>query len=291
MIQYNELRFTPDGKFVIIDLELRNEEYLKDAYIADIVIDNHNTFVSAEFPSETPVWKLSDIDDDYYIKVKTTRDICEPILTQSGGEEVYVDGDANPSFYRIIIPVNKLGINTSGMLFVYVILDGEIHQEDLPCEYQTPCKDRKFIILQTIINWYPIYRLAMYYVKGIYNSCDIPKGFLDMILRIKAVELNIKTGHYTQAITFWKRFFETKYHDIVPDYRPNKPIDFKDYPHVAPPPHHHHHHHSARHRLLHNRDHHHHHHHHDDHHHGHHDHHDHDFKPIKPNHNCGCHGG
>ena len=48
----------------------------------------------------------------------------------------------------------------------------------------------------------------MNYVKEIEtNSCNIPKEFIDEILRYKALKLSLITGNYVQAVKYWKKFF------------------------------------------------------------------------------------
>ena len=42
------------------------------------------------------------------------------------------------------------------------------------------------------------------YLKELSNSCGIPKGFIDFILRIKALDMAIETCNYTEAIKYWE---------------------------------------------------------------------------------------
>ena len=42
------------------------------------------------------------------------------------------------------------------------------------------------------------------YLKELSNSCGIPKGFIDFILRIKALDMSIETCNYIEAIKYWK---------------------------------------------------------------------------------------
>lgn len=42
------------------------------------------------------------------------------------------------------------------------------------------------------------------YLKELGNSCVIPKGFIDFILRVKALDMAIETCNYTEAIKYWK---------------------------------------------------------------------------------------
>lgn len=42
------------------------------------------------------------------------------------------------------------------------------------------------------------------YLRELSNSCGIPKGFIDFILRIKALDMAIETCNYTEAIKYWE---------------------------------------------------------------------------------------
>ena len=44
----------------------------------------------------------------------------------------------------------------------------------------------------------------MAYLKELDNSCVIPKGFIDFILRVKALDMAIETCNYTEAIKYWE---------------------------------------------------------------------------------------
>ena len=50
----------------------------------------------------------------------------------------------------------------------------------------------------------------MRYIKELDNNCTISKGFIDMILRLKAFEMSIKTGNFTTAINQWDKLFKNK---------------------------------------------------------------------------------
>nr|DAI45531.1 MAG TPA: hypothetical protein [Bacteriophage sp.] len=48
------------------------------------------------------------------------------------------------------------------------------------------------------------------YLKELGNSCVIPKGFIDFILRLKALDMAIETCNYTEAIKYWKMLNRTQ---------------------------------------------------------------------------------
>lgn len=72
MIQYNELRITPDQKHLIIDVEVQSLEYYSDVYVGAIVIDTQKTFSETgpsskalftfEYENQKHVREIIDID-------------------------------------------------------------------------------------------------------------------------------------------------------------------------------------------------------------------------------------
>lgn len=55
MIQFNELRVTPDGKRLIVDVKVPDIKYYENIYIDTIQIDNQNTFIE-NGPSSQPLY-------------------------------------------------------------------------------------------------------------------------------------------------------------------------------------------------------------------------------------------
>lgn len=55
MIQFNELRVTPDGKRLIVDVKVPDIKYYENVYIDTIQIDNQNTFIE-NGPSSQPLY-------------------------------------------------------------------------------------------------------------------------------------------------------------------------------------------------------------------------------------------
>lgn len=51
MVTFQELRITPDGQKLIIDVSVKNASYYKDVYLGRIDIDTQDTFINTGFPS------------------------------------------------------------------------------------------------------------------------------------------------------------------------------------------------------------------------------------------------
>lgn len=194
MIQFNELRITPDSKYLIIDASIDNSSYYDNVILDRIVIDTQDTYV-ANGPSSNPIYTHK-IDYDY--TYSTPEDYsCNPVL--SGDDKAYclTQGGKNT---RLTLSAKDLGISLNdNILFVYAIATGTPAPD-------TPCGMDNSVLMNTVINLYPIYQESIKYIHELNYDCNIPRGFTDMILKYKAIELCIKTGNYTQAIKYWKKF-------------------------------------------------------------------------------------
>ena len=90
-------------------------------------------------------------------------------------------------------------INSMDMLFVYVRTKGTPAPD-------TPCGLDKETTLGTVVNMLPFYQQGMQYIRELGNTCNTPKGYTDFILKLKALEMSVKTGNYTKAIEYFNSF-------------------------------------------------------------------------------------
>lgn len=75
------------------------------------------------------------------------------------------------------------------MLFVYVLAEG-YPALDTPCGYD----NNK--VMGVVANLYSYYQSMMNGVREIDDTCEVPRHFIDSLLRFKALELSIKTCNY-----------------------------------------------------------------------------------------------
>ena len=200
MLHFNELRITQDNKYLIVDVSVDNQDYFQDVLIDSIVIDTQDTFVP-DGPSDNPIvsYKAQDFVDLTY-SIPEDCD-CNPVLVDEDKSYCFTYGTHARKNVRIQVDLSDLKINVCGtMFFVYAIAEGSVTPD-------TPPEFNKNKIIGTVTNLYPIYKQTLCYLKELNNNCEIPKGFIDMILKLKGIELCIRTGNYIQAIKFWKKFF------------------------------------------------------------------------------------
>nr|DAG89218.1 MAG TPA: hypothetical protein [Crassvirales sp.] len=182
MIQFNTLKITQDGKNLIINASVKNLSYYTNILIGSIVIDNQDTY-SASGPSSNPIYKHSFAGKD----LVTNKDIAglkNINITVSAKELLDNNGDLNDD-----------------ILYVYLIAVG------VPSA-NTPCGMDNVNTLGVALNIRPIYNNGINYIKQVESTCEIPKDFIDFILRYKALDLALKTENYIQANKYWNKFFK-----------------------------------------------------------------------------------
>lgn len=173
MIEFKELRVTPDGKTLIIDAAVKDLSYYDNVYIDSLTIDTQDTY-SESGSSTNPIF--------YY--------------------EVASVSDENKKKIRLELNSSVLGKPITGnMFFVYITVKGTPAAD-------TPCGLDNVTTLGVTADLYPFYKSSINHMKELENECEPSKNFIDSLLRFKAFELSIRTGHYTQAIKYWNKFFK-----------------------------------------------------------------------------------
>ena len=173
MVHFNELRVTSDGEHLIIDVSVLNESYYKDVYIDSVIVDTQDTYVGSG-PSSTPVYT--------YTIPETTM--------------------LNQKHLRLTLDLLDIG-SLNNLFFVYVRTKGAPTAD-------TPCGMDNITTMGTVANMYPFYQQAMNYIGELADSCTVPQDFIDYILRLKALELAVRTGNYPDAIKYFNKFFNGK---------------------------------------------------------------------------------
>ena len=115
-----------------------------------------------------------------------------------------VEGDSKN--FRIVLGNTDLDIQNN-MFFVYISTKGTPSPD-------TPCSMDNNISVGILYNKYLLYKLFMNSVKEVESECNIPKNFINNILRLKALELCLSTGNYIQAIKYWNKFFKNNKYDL-----------------------------------------------------------------------------
>ena len=95
------------------------------------------------------------------------------------------------------IDLSNYNIKSNDLLFVYIVL-GNTESYDIVNPY----------VMKTIVNLYPIYQDIMKCIRETELTCSTPEYFVDKILRLKSIDVCIRTGNYPQAIKYWNKFYK-----------------------------------------------------------------------------------
>ena len=85
------------------------------------------------------------------------------------------------------------------LFFVYVYTKGDP-------DGSTPCGMKNSVVLGIAYNKYPIYNSIIKHIKTL-DGCTPAYDFVNFFLKLKAFEISLKTGNYTKAVEFWKKFY------------------------------------------------------------------------------------
>lgn len=199
MVHFNDLRFSKNSKYLIIDAAIDSQNFYEGVLLDSIIIDNQDTFVS-NGPSSNPIYtyKVVDIDDKVYATPENYN--YSPVRVEDDSY-CLVEGTGTMKQVKLEIPLSLYGIDPyKDMLFVYVIASGTPSAD-------TPCGLDNSKIMGTVVNLKYIYDNMLCYIRQIENECKIPKNFIDSILKYKALELSVRTGNYPLAIKYWNKYF------------------------------------------------------------------------------------
>lgn len=206
MVIINELRITPDGRSLIIDASIENLVYYKDVNIAAVIVDSQDTYRSS-CPSNQAIFHHSYESED---SVVSTLDDCASVKSADSCEcnGVVTAQKYGTKHIRLILTEKELGVSLNdNIFFVYIVTSGTP-------TINTPCGMDNLWTMGVVYNPRPIYNHGMGFIRELADNCSIPKNFIDYILRFKAFELALKTGNYTLAIEYWKKFFRNRVSSI-----------------------------------------------------------------------------
>ena len=197
MVIFNECRIDKEGKNLIVDVSVDSLSYYKNIHLESITIDTDETFIE-HGPSSNPIYK-----EEFNASDSTTQSYNGVME----GDVFVVGVQESKGLKNIRLKLNykELGLGNldDNILFVYIGVGG-VPEPDTPCGM-----DNKYSVA-VAVNMRPVYNMAMSYIKELEGTCTTPKGFIDMILRLKAFELSLKTGNFITAIKQWYKLFKNK---------------------------------------------------------------------------------
>ena len=178
MVVFEELRITNDGETLIVRAKVRSEIYYDNVYIDKVIIDTEETYKEG-YPSSNPVYQYQ-VEDKY---------------------------DKSVTLY-----INKAQLSPDfkeHLFFVYITTKGN----PLP---DVPCGADNQTTLGVTLYMGNIYNNFMNYIGDMANgNCNVYKDFIDQILRFKALNIAIDSGHYLKGIEYYNKWFSGNQYNII----------------------------------------------------------------------------
>lgn len=196
MVNINELRFSVDGDYIILDASVPYAEYTENVYISSVIVNNSSQFSSNGPNADKYVFK-KDFDEDR--EEVSVNGICGCIRAESD-EPSDIGGDyVENKRIRIDIPLT----DKDDIHFVYVVTSGDYG-------IGVPCGEDNNTTLGIIYDKERLYSIGMEHIKEVEKSCSVPYRFIDYMCREKVFHLAIETGNYIKAIKYWNNFRKEK---------------------------------------------------------------------------------
>ena len=208
MLHFNELKITPDNKYLIIDVSVDTDEYFNNIEIDKIIIDNQDTY-SARGPSSTPLYTYSTVQPEQPSTKEPTESSNHDVNIESINSVTTLNTQETALIKNVRLILTKQDILDQyaqpveldkSVFFVYVTAKGTPSPD-------TPCGLDNSQIVGVAINLCPFYKASIKYLYELDNECQIPKHFIDMILKFIGLQASIKMCNFNQVIKYWNKFF------------------------------------------------------------------------------------
>lgn len=174
---FDQLRISDDGKRMYINLHINNADYFDNVYLDSL------TIMTADKVSETDPYQPTE-ESIYHKTFDGEQKEANLVLTSLDFNERFLSGSTL----------------SKDLFFVYVKIKGT------PDEC-TPCRLDEEVTLGVTFDENMLYQRVMDYTKSLADTCNTPRGFINLILQWNAFKASVETEHYIPAIKFWKLMF------------------------------------------------------------------------------------
>lgn len=193
MIKFEECSISADGLSLHIRASVIDTTEAKNLYIKKLYIDTENT-VLPNTPSNNAYNKDFGVLEEVAFLVGEEG---EASTVASNQQTIY-----NMNSINVILKSSDLGIANfnDDIFFVYIELTGS------PTSLVESNKYSSTIVM----NLNTVYNKILSHIKELDSNCCIPRMFIDSILRLKALDLSIKTKNNVLTASYWKKLFNKK---------------------------------------------------------------------------------
>lgn len=185
MLQWDELSITPDGKYLVIDVQVQDSAFYNNIYIESIYMNAYS--------------KSEDFNDglENAHTIHIWRDYTTPESTYT---DKYKEVGEQGQTYRHLRKCVDIDLIKDNLLFITATNNNAFAPD-------TPCSCKKTMLLGIVYNKQILYKNSISALQTL-NGCTPSKELIDHILNIKAFELSLGTGDYKSAIGYWNNIFK-----------------------------------------------------------------------------------
>lgn len=199
MVIFDQLKISDNGREMHIGFHINKADYFNNIYLESLTI-----MVANQVSETDPLTSTA----NYIYKYDFPSGMKEYNVVLDKGSFDAASNNWNPTTGEAIDsskPYANTSFDTlnlsSDLFFVYVkCAEGVI----IGCP---PCRLDELTTLGVTFDENLLHQKVLGYTKELADSCNIPRGFIDLILLWQAFKSSIETEHYIQAIKYWKMLF------------------------------------------------------------------------------------
>ena len=145
------------------------------------------------------VIEVSVEDSPYYenVYLDSVQVVPSKNYKEGGGTPIFSFDCGGLKSFRKVVDIDGI---SKDIFFVYALSTGEP-------DASAPCGINDSSIVGVVYNKQPIYEQGIKMLRSI-GGCEPSKELIDYILTDKALQLNIDTGNFPQAIENWKTLMD-----------------------------------------------------------------------------------
>lgn len=197
MVIFDQLRISDDGTTMYVDIHIPEHSYYDDLYLDTITIQTSDAVSTAN--PEAPT-----IDFIYKDTFGEEQKQASLVINKASFDLAWLNTDSQGEPIDPTQPYAKKpfkGSNLSkDLFFVYIGTKGTISPE-------APCGEDDMTTVGVTFDETMFHQLVMYYTRELAQDCNIPMGFIDLILLWQAFNSAVETEHFIPAIEFYNRIF------------------------------------------------------------------------------------
>lgn len=229
MIVFNELKINKAADVLTVSVKVKDKSYYEDVYLDKIYINTEDTYVEGN-PAKNPVYSytVEDLNIDADVNQDGKIDISDEmaIINHIAGIQEYERADVNKDGkvdVSDILEVSKAiseGVQPEGRKEISLNINGSEIAADLSSHLffvsvvtkgtpspDTPCGMDNQITTGVTLSLCRYYSTLLGHLKELGDTCEVPMGLVDQLLKWEALNISIASGHYTKSIEYFKKWF------------------------------------------------------------------------------------